>query len=149
EPDPPNSSPPAVAMATPSGNSGAALPAAHEEVHYSNFDFIRVVAAASVIFSHSFLIAEGTEKDEPFERLFGGHNILGIYGVFIFFIISGFLVTQSAYRSGSLSRFVWKRFLRGAVAGVVGKGRWRNLRLDETSRFGVGAPMEITPWKAI
>ena len=75
-----------------------------------NFDTIRLVAAASVIFSHAFTIADGHEKNEPFVRLTG--TIIGTYGVFVFMIISGFLVTQSLKTSPSLQNFAWKRFLR-------------------------------------
>src|SRR4051812_33589333 len=75
-----------------------------------NFDTIRLVAAASVIFSHAFLIADGHDKNEPFVRLTG--SIIGIHGVFIFLIISGFLVTQSLKTSSSLRHFAWKRSLR-------------------------------------
>jgi hypothetical protein len=49
------------------------------------FDFIRLVAASSVIFSHAFQISEGTDENEPLVHLLGAHNIAGIYGVFIFF----------------------------------------------------------------
>jgi len=31
----------------------------------NNFDALRLLAAASVVFSHSFLIAEGTQNNEP------------------------------------------------------------------------------------
>jgi peptidoglycan/LPS O-acetylase OafA/YrhL len=77
---------------------------------FTNFDVIRLVAAASVIFSHAFLISDGTDRNEPVLRLTG--NILGIYGVFVFLIISGFLVTNSLRNSVSLRDFAWKRFLR-------------------------------------
>ena len=77
---------------------------------FGNFDVIRLVAAASVIFSHAFLIANGNDNDEPFLRLTG--NILGIHGVFVFLIISGFLVTNSLTTSISLQHFAWKRFLQ-------------------------------------
>ena len=77
---------------------------------FLNFDTIRLVAAASVIFSHAFLISDGHEQNEPFVSLTGA--ILGIYGVFVFLIISGFLVTRSLTHSSSLRHFAWKRFLR-------------------------------------
>jgi peptidoglycan/LPS O-acetylase OafA/YrhL len=77
---------------------------------FENFDVIRLIAAASVIFSHAFLISDGNDKKEPFVQLTG--NILGIYGVFVFLIISGFLVTNSLNTSISLQHFAWKRFLR-------------------------------------
>jgi peptidoglycan/LPS O-acetylase OafA/YrhL len=79
---------------------------------YPNFDVIRLIAASSVIFSHAFLISEGTDENEPLVRLLGDHNIAGIYGVFVFFTISGLLVTQSAIGTHSVPRFLWKRSLR-------------------------------------
>ena len=78
----------------------------------NNFDALRLVAAASVIFSHSFLIAEGTEKHEPLIVLTGRQSILGLAGVFVFFAISGFLVTESFESSGSPLRYLAKRALR-------------------------------------
>jgi peptidoglycan/LPS O-acetylase OafA/YrhL len=78
--------------------------------HYRNFDSLRLIAASSVIFSHSFLIADGQERNEPFVGLFG--HILGIYGVYIFFILSGLLVTQSMFSSNSIKSFSLKRFIR-------------------------------------
>jgi peptidoglycan/LPS O-acetylase OafA/YrhL len=86
---------------------------------YPNFDVIRLVAASSVIFSHAFLIGEGTEENEPLVRLLGAGNIAGIYGVWVFFIISGLLVTQSAIGTRSVPRFLWKRFLRIYPALIV------------------------------
>ena len=77
-----------------------------------NFDAIRIVAAGSVIFSHAFLIADGHERNEPFIRFLGQPHVLGVYGVFVFLIISGFLVTQSFLTSPTLSSYLWKRFLR-------------------------------------
>jgi peptidoglycan/LPS O-acetylase OafA/YrhL len=80
------------------------------ETRLGNFDTIRLIAAGSVIFSHAFLLAEGHDGNEPFKQLTG--SILGINGVFVFLIISGFLVTQSLFNSSSLWHFAWKRFLR-------------------------------------
>lgn len=76
-----------------------------------NFDSMRLVAAASVIFSHAFAIAEGSEHNEPLVRLLGPGNIVGIYGVFTFFIISGYLITAS-FLSSPLSGYFVKRCLR-------------------------------------
>lgn len=79
---------------------------------YPNFDFIRLLAASSVIFSHAFLIAEGDQTREPLIRLLGPGNAIGIYGVHCFFMISGFLVTQSVLKSNSVLEYLWRRFLR-------------------------------------
>ena len=78
----------------------------------NNFDALRLVAATSVIFSHAFLIGEGTQDPEPLMRLTGGQTILGVVGVFVFFTISGFLVTQSFDTTHSPARFAAKRALR-------------------------------------
>src|SRR5690349_3215756 len=79
---------------------------------YPNFDHLRLAAASCVVFSHSFFIAEGGEQNEPLVKLLGPGNIAGFYAVFVFFIISGFLVSQSAATTATTPRFLWKRFLR-------------------------------------
>lgn len=78
----------------------------------NNFDALRLVAAASVVFSHSFLISEGTQDHEWLIRLTGNQSILGLAGVFVFFAISGFLVTQSFEETRDPLRFFAKRALR-------------------------------------
>jgi peptidoglycan/LPS O-acetylase OafA/YrhL len=79
---------------------------------HNNFDALRLLAASSVVFSHSFLIAQGTQDHEPLIWLTGNQSILGLVGVFVFFAISGFLVTQSFEQTGDPWRFLAKRALR-------------------------------------
>ena len=89
---------------------------------WNNFDALRLIAALSVVFSHSFLIAEGSEANEPFVRLTGNQCILGLVGVFVFFIISGYLVTESWCRSPMPGRFALRRALRiypGLIVNVA------------------------------
>jgi peptidoglycan/LPS O-acetylase OafA/YrhL len=78
----------------------------------NNFDSLRLIAATAVIFSHSFLLADQNERREPFVRLLGAHNIIGIYGVLVFFAISGYFVTRSYFSSASPLEFIQKRVLR-------------------------------------
>jgi peptidoglycan/LPS O-acetylase OafA/YrhL len=78
----------------------------------NNFDALRLVAAASVMFSHAFLIADGTQKNEWLIRLTGNQSIFGLCGVFVFFAISGYLVTQSYEETRDPLRFLAKRALR-------------------------------------
>lgn len=88
----------------------------------NNFDLLRVVAAAVVIFSHAFLIAEGNDNSEPLILLTGRQSILGLCGVFVFFAISGFLVTQSYEATRGPLRYLAKRALRifpGLVVALV------------------------------
>jgi len=91
-------------------------PAGHRA---NNFDALRLAAAASVVFSHSFLIAEGSEAREPFAWLTGNQCILGHVGVFVFFVISGYLVTESWCRTPAPGRFALKRVARIYPALVV------------------------------
>jgi hypothetical protein len=60
----------------------------------NNFDLLRLIAALSVIFSHAFLLSENSQDRDPLMILTGGQTVLGVVGVFVFFTISGFLVTQ-------------------------------------------------------
>src|SRR5579884_3235028 len=78
----------------------------------NNFDALRLFAALAVVFSHSFLIAEGSEASEPFVRLTGNQCVLGLVGVFVFFVISGYLVTESWCRRPAPLRFATRRLLR-------------------------------------
>src|ERR1700738_3258398 len=78
----------------------------------NNFDALRLIAALSVVFSHSFLIAEGSEAREPFAWITGNQCILGLVGVFVFFVISGYLVTESWCRSPAPARFALRRLSR-------------------------------------
>jgi peptidoglycan/LPS O-acetylase OafA/YrhL len=79
---------------------------------HNNFDALRLLAATAVIFSHAFLLATGRQDSEPLMVLTGGQTILGVVGVFVFFVISGNLVTQSWEHAPSLPRFALKRALR-------------------------------------
>jgi len=78
----------------------------------NNFDLLRLVAAVSVIFSHAFLLSENSQDHDPLMILTGGQTILGVVGVFVFFTISGYLVTQSFDTTGSPLVFLAKRALR-------------------------------------
>ena len=79
---------------------------------HNNFDLLRLIAAVSVIFSHAFLLAENSQDHEPLMILTGGQTILGVVGVFVFFTISGYLVTQSFDTTDSALVFLAKRALR-------------------------------------
>jgi peptidoglycan/LPS O-acetylase OafA/YrhL len=97
-------------------------PGADPRHRRNNFDALRLIAALSVVFSHSFLIAEGSEANEPFIWLTGNQCILGLVGVFVFFVISGYLVTESWCRSPLPGRFLLRRTARiypGLVVSIA------------------------------
>jgi peptidoglycan/LPS O-acetylase OafA/YrhL len=102
----------------------------------NNFDALRLLAASSVIFSHAFLLSAGRQDDEPLMLLTGGQSVLGVVGVFVFFVISGYLVTQSYEVTGAPLRFAAKRALRiypGLAACIL------------LCTFGLGAALTTLP----
>lgn len=76
----------------------------------NNFGLLRLVAAASVLFSHAFAISSGIGESEPLGASTG--FTLGQHAVNVFFVVSGLLVTASLDRTPSLGRFVTARALR-------------------------------------
>lgn len=77
----------------------------------NNFDFLRVMAALLMAFSHSYALLNQYPV-EPF-MLLTNHKYDGSFiALGIFFSISGFLITKSAVHSTSLLHYAWKRFLR-------------------------------------
>lgn len=74
----------------------------------NNFNLVRLLAAGCVLVSHSWPLS-GT-PGEPLER-FAGFS-LGHFGVDIFFVVSGFLVTGSLFARRTLGAFVRARALR-------------------------------------
>ena len=97
--------------------------AATEEHKTNNFDFIRLLAASMVVFSHSYYLlaapARPLNESEPLTFLTGGQMTFGNLGVWIFFAISGYLITQSLLRSTSYATYFTKRSLRIFPALVV------------------------------
>lgn len=74
--------------------------------HNNNFDFIRILAALAVLYSHHYAL---TAQMEP--SFFGLHSWGGA-AVLVFFVISGYLVTGSWYNDPNAFRFAWRRVLR-------------------------------------
>lgn len=78
----------------------------------SNLDTIRASAALAVLVSHSFQAAYGSDAAQPLEFLSHGQTVLGTVAVLVFFVISGYLVTQSFQRTPDPVRFLRARALR-------------------------------------
>ncbi len=76
----------------------------------NNFNAIRMLAALAVLVTHSFALAVGTGDAEPFTASLDMN--LGTVAVDVFFITSGFLVTNSLLTRQSALEFVWARCLR-------------------------------------
>lgn len=82
----------------------------------NNFDLIRLIAAVAVIFSHAFPLSMITKDNinefEPLYILSGGQVTIGNLSVFIFFVVSGFLITQSFERTSSNLNYFVSRIVR-------------------------------------
>jgi len=78
----------------------------------NNIDAIRISLALLVLFSHSYDVALGTNDQEPLKLLTRGQFSLGELAVDGFFILSGYLVSQSWANSSTAASFLRKRFWR-------------------------------------
>lgn len=72
----------------------------------NNFDLLRHIAAILVLWWHSFILSASSR--DPL----GGTFIDGPLGVNIFFVISGYLITESWFRRNDALTFVEARLLR-------------------------------------
>ena len=86
----------------------------NEDAHLlsNNFDTLRLCAAIGVLISHSFPLSFDAAEPQPLYLLTDGQTELGSISVLIFFVISGYLITQSFGRSPFALRFIAARALR-------------------------------------
>lgn len=75
------------------------------------FDGLRLLAAFGVLYSHSFVLTRMDYK-EVLIRFTHGATPLAEISVYVFFAISGYLITQSWLRDPSIKRFMIRRLLR-------------------------------------
>lgn len=85
----------------------------------NNLNFIQFAAALLVIYSHAFPIARGSNVGELLKDLTNSAHSFGNLAVAVFFIISGFLVSDSYERSQSFLRYMKARVLR-IFPGLIG-----------------------------
>ncbi len=79
---------------------------------HNNFGALRILLAATVVFSDSFLLGDGVTNADPMKRFNHGQATTGHVAVDLFFIMSGYLVTLSLMRDASLRRYCWHRIRR-------------------------------------
>jgi len=77
----------------------------------NNLNLLRMLAASSVLFSHSYALT-GHMLQEPLVVASGQRTDAATIGVIVFFAISGFLIAQSLARTPSLYAYTIARALR-------------------------------------
>ena len=102
---------------------------------FPGFDGLRLLAAFGVLLSHGMLMPTGTEPLEALPRVLSG---IGVFGVYTFFIISGFLLARSLAKEPDALRFAVNRVLRiypGLIACAL------------VTAFGIGLLGTALPWR--
>ncbi len=89
-----------------------ALPATVWDGRHNNFDALRLLLAALVLYSHCYPLGTGSEAREPFALLTRGQMTGGAVAVDLFFVMSGFMIAASAERSRGIWRFLQRRVAR-------------------------------------
>ncbi len=82
----------------------------------NTFTWLRHVAALMVLWTHSWSYLD--RGFDPLGRLLAGFDS-GRFGVYLFFAISGFLITLTLSRNDALPRYAWHRALRVYPAYAV------------------------------
>ena len=92
----------------------------------NNIGTLRLLGALAVLFGHSFVLSGGVGTHDPVSNLtqdVSPYNMgLPGVGVAMFFVISGYLVTQSFQRRGNLIAYAEARLLRIYPALIVAVG---------------------------
>jgi peptidoglycan/LPS O-acetylase OafA/YrhL len=89
------------------------------ESRFFVWDWVRLFCAMAVIYSHSFSLFKANGTDDLIRVWTGEFTNSGEVSVWIFFVISGFLVTRSGVTSSSFRNFILKRIARIYPALIV------------------------------
>lgn len=74
----------------------------------NNFNLIRFIAAALVLFTHSYMLVTGSAGNDPLGLIIG--KSWGSAAVDVFFVTSGFLIAGSYNARNNLIIFPWQEF---------------------------------------
>ncbi len=118
-----------------------------EKAHIKILDFLRGIAALSVVLFHYSGSALPTIKPNALTGIFS----VGQLGVQVFFVISGFIIPYSMYSSGyhlkNAGKFILKRMAR------IGPPAWIAVLLLFVIYYGAlamnGRPVQGMPWPGI
>ncbi len=83
----------------------------NQSFYHNSFQFLRLLLAFCVVISHSFALYYGNQY-EPRLPLNGYYITLGNFAVYAFFVISGFVITQSLLNNPNPKVFLSNRIKR-------------------------------------
>ena len=87
------------------------------DIPKNNLNLIRLLAASAVTFSHAYILT-GQQSAEPW-FVFTGSQTFAYLAVFIFFVISGLLISRSFDRNPNVGHYIGSRALRIYPALIV------------------------------
>lgn len=85
----------------------------------NSFHFYRLIFAIAVVVAHSAVLFYDDKRGDILQQLTNKQFGLGGLAVHCFFIVSGFLITQSAVNSTTLKSYMMNRILRIFPALIV------------------------------
>lgn len=80
-------------------------------MHRNNFDFLRLLFASMVVFTHCFAVT-GMGEIDTLSEITNNQLVFSFIGLSGFFTISGYLIFESLIRSKNLAEYFFKRILR-------------------------------------
>lgn len=124
------------------------------------FNLIRLVAASTVIFGHSFVLSTNIGQAVDPAKTVTEHYLSGTLAVMVFFLVSGIFVSQSLDRDRNLLNFAARRvfriwpgllvclFISAALAAVFNSLTWPELwaQRDAFYRYIAKGPLLHFDW---
>lgn len=112
------------------------------------FDVVRLALATLVVLEHSYFLIDGTTDRDPLSVLSKGQTNSGQLAVYMFFSLSGFLVTNSLLQSSSVLHFIAKRVVR-IVPGFLVSSALACLIVGPLTSVDVGQYFRSQNWRNI
>lgn len=116
--------------------------------HKNNFNLLRLLLATAVVYSHSFAMI-GLHEPTIFGRSLGNFAVHG------FFVISGYLISDSFVRLPSIAAFSWNRFLRiipGLAVAIIASrfvADVCNNFIENPIPYISNGPVWTLPWEVV
>jgi peptidoglycan/LPS O-acetylase OafA/YrhL len=112
------------------------------------FDLLRLVLATLVVLEHSYFLIDGTSERDPLSILSRGQTNSGQLAVYMFFSLSGFLVTSSLLESSGVLHYLKKRVAR-IVPGFLVATAMACLIVGPLTAIDVGQYFRSQNWRNI